>query len=110
MIELMRLFVLSIIEKFGLFILGGLIGAIVHRLRTKMSWRRFISTMLVSGFMGFCVGILLKNYIGAPEEVVFVACSLTGVFSNDILDQLKEIVGFLSEFVKALLKKKGSIK
>ena len=102
----MKELIVNMTGKFGLFILGGLIGAIIHRFRNQMSWKRFLSTLVISAFMGFCVGILLKEYLGAKEEVIFVACSLTGVFSNDILDQLNEIIDYLSTFIKGFLNKK----
>lgn len=94
----------NLASRFGLFVIGGLIGAIVHRLRNKMSWGRFIATLGISGFVGLSVGILCRNYFDAPEEVVFVACSISGVFSKDLLDELHQIIKLFSDYVKKKLK------
>ncbi|WP_435138900.1 phage holin family protein [Formosa sp. A9] len=100
----MRELILELAEKFGLFALGGLIGAIIHRFRNKMTLKKFISTLVVSSFMGLSVGILLNNYLQAPEEVVFVACALAGVFSNDILNEFQTIISYASDWVKIRLR------
>tara|TARA_R110002167_G_scaffold190638_1_gene392918 strand:+ start:1171 stop:1488 length:318 start_codon:yes stop_codon:yes gene_type:complete len=98
----------NLVNRFGLFVIGGLIGAIVHRLRNRMSWRKFIATLGISAFVGLSVGILLRNYFNAPEEVVFVACSVSGVFSKDLLDEVQQIIALLSDYIKQKLKGKPS--
>lgn len=94
-------------EKFNIyapFVIGGLIGAIVQRMRKAMSFKRFLATLFVSAFVGFVVGILLKNYLNVNDEIVFAFCSISGVFSQEILDEAQEIIGYISSYVKNLLK------
>ncbi|WP_139959162.1 phage holin family protein [Flavicella sediminum] len=96
----MKTVLLTLADKYGGFIVGGLIGAIVHRVRNTMSFRAFLGVLFVSAFVGLCVGILLKNYLNAPDEVVFVVCSISGVFSKDILDEIQQVISYISVFIK----------
>ncbi len=96
-------------EKFGLFIIGGLIGAIIHRLRTSMSLKRFIGTLIISAFIGVVVGILCRNYLNINEEITFVFVSISGVFSQDILNELEQLIKLISVFVKKFFAKKLDI-
>ncbi len=87
----------------GWFFVGGLVGAIVHRIKNKMSWKVFLGTLITSGLIGLWTGILVRNYLGVPEEVSFTICSMAGVFARDILEELGEVVSMLSEYVKSKL-------
>lgn len=93
-------FFTKIAEKYGYYVIGGVIGAIVHRIRNTMSFKRFLGVIFMSAFVGFCVGVVFKNYLKTPDEVIFVACSISGVFSKDILDEIEEIISYISVFVK----------
>jgi hypothetical protein len=96
----MKDYLINVASKYGGYVIGGLVGAIVHRLRNTMSFQRFLSVLAISAFVGFCVGVLLKNYLNASDEVIFVACSVSGVFSKDILDEIQELISYVSLFVK----------
>lgn len=87
-------------DKYGGYVIGGLIGAIVHRIRNTMSFKKFLGVLFISAFIGFCVGVVLKNYLNVADEVIFVACSISGVFSKDILDEIQEVISMISLFVK----------
>lgn len=100
----MKEVILNLIQKYGWFIVGGLIGAIIQRVRNSMSLKRFIGTLIVSAFVGLSVGIVLRNYLNASEEVIFVACSVSGVFSQDILNEIQELISYISVYVKKILK------
>ena len=93
-------------DKFGLFIIGGLIGAIVHRARNTMDIKKFLAVLLISAFIGVIVGILSRNYLNANEEVTFVIVSLSGVFSKDLLDEIEALIKYISVVVKKLFEKK----
>jgi len=97
---------LTFINRYGWFVIGGLVGAVVHRIRNTMSIKQFAGTLGISSFVGLCVGILFKNYFGAPEEVIFVACSVSGVFSKDILNEIQQVIAYGSEWVRKFLKLK----
>lgn len=91
---------INLANKYGGYVVGGLIGAIVHRIRNTMSFKKFLGVLFISAFIGFCVGVVLRNYLNAEDEVIFVACSVSGVFSKDILDEIQEVISFVSIIIK----------
>ena len=115
--EVIKIWFLNFADKFGLFVIGGLIGAVIHRLRNQMSIKRFIATLVTSAFVGVVVGIALRNYLKLNEEITFAFVSTAGVFSKDIIDiindivqQVKKSVQYLSMFSKKILEKKTNVK
>ena len=103
----------SFIEHFGIFALGGMVGAIIHRIRNTMSIRQFLLTVITSVFVGILTGIATRNYLHLNEEVTFGIVSLAGVFSKDLLDfiedilnQLKYSTKYISLFIKKLIENK----
>lgn len=96
----MKDWILHITQKYGWFVIAGLAGAIVHRLRRLMSIGRFLSVIGISIFVGLCVGILTREYLNVSEEVSFVVCAVSGVFSNDILDEAQKLIKLASLYLK----------
>lgn len=90
----------TLANKYGGYVIGGLVGAIVHRIRNTMSFKKFLGVLFISAFVGFCVGVVMKNYLHSADEVIFVACSISGVFSKDILDEIQEVISYVSLYVK----------
>ena len=41
----MKDYLINVASKYGGYVIGGLIGAIVHRLRNTMSFTRFLSNL-----------------------------------------------------------------
>ncbi|WP_370407962.1 hypothetical protein [Tenacibaculum dicentrarchi] len=103
----MKDYLVKFVNNNAEYIIAGLIGAIVHRIRNTMSFRAFLGVLFISAFIGFCVGVLLRNYLNATDEVIFVACSISGVFSKDILTEIEQLIAFVSVFVKSKLKTDG---
>lgn len=91
----------KLFEKYGLMVLGGAIGAIIHRLRNKMSWRKFIASVLISMFVALCAGISCRYYLNLNDEVIYVICGVSGVFSEAILDELEEVIHSISGIIKS---------
>ena len=91
---------IALADRFGGFVIGGLIGAIIQRIRTVMSFKEFLGVLAISAFVGFCVGVFLKNYFNAPADVINALCSLAGVFSKDILNQIEKVISYISLFAK----------
>ena len=97
----MKTYFYQLINKYGVFVLAGLIGAIVQRLRSQsISWKKFVSTLFISAFVSVSVGIVMRNYFNAPEEVIFVACGISGVFSIDILTEIEQLIKIIAEEIK----------
>lgn len=93
--------ILDIAEKYSPYIVGGSIGAVINRLRTKMSFKDFIASLLISIFVSVSVGIVCKDYFNIEEQnLIFVFCGMSGTFSKIILDEIQEIIGSASEIVK----------
>ncbi|CEN53373.1 phage holin family protein [Capnocytophaga canis] len=93
-------FLQEIGRKYGFFVIGGAIGAVVHRLRHKMSWKRFLISIAISAFVSMCVGVICLHYFKLEEPIIHVLCGISGVFSETILDELEDIIKSSSEYVK----------
>lgn len=93
-------------KKYGILAIAGLIGAVVKRLRKKMSLLRFIGTIGVSIFVGVVSGIFIREWTEFPEEVIYAICGIAGVFSDEILDEVRDIIESIGEAVKKWIGKK----
>lgn len=92
-------------QKYGFFIIGGAIGAVIHRLRNKMSLKRFLASAFISIFVGLSTGIICKDYFHFQDSIAYVLCSISGVFSESILDELQEIIKNISNIVNSKFNK-----
>lgn len=96
--------IMDLIKKFNPYILGGAIGSIIHRMRNEMSWTAFFKSVVMSIFISICVGIACKDYLDVKNEnIIFVACGLSGTFSKLILDEIEQILKLASVYAKAKL-------
>lgn len=95
------------LKKFSPYVLGGIVGSIVHRLREKeMSFKDFIASIIISTFVALCVGIICKDYIGIKQDtVIFVCTGISGAFSKDILNEIQQLIGEISAIVKSRFEK-----
>jgi hypothetical protein len=75
-------FLNEIARKYDLFVIGGAIGAIIHRLRNKMTFKRFLSSVAISMFVALCTGVVARDYFNLQESIVYVLCGVSGVFSE----------------------------
>ena len=97
-------FLTGIGEKYGPAIVAGSVGAVIARLRKKMSPRQFIGSVIISIFVSISVGVVAKDYLLIKQEsLIHVLCGISGVFSKTILDELEEIIKNLSNIVKVRL-------
>lgn len=88
------------------FIIGGLVGGVIQRFRKIMTWRKFISTLVLAGFVGWVSGHLLTQYFDLPIQVVTAICSTIGVFAENILKEIEGLISNASEWFKKWLNKK----
>lgn len=96
--------IMDFIKKFNPYILGGAIGSVIHRMRNEMSWSAFLKSIIVSIFISICVGIACKDYLKIENEnIIFVACGLSGTFSKLILDEIEQILKLASVYAKVKL-------
>lgn len=98
--------IMDFLKKFSPYILGGAIGSIIHRMRTEMSFVTFLKSVVISIFISICVGIAFKDYLKVENEnIIFVACGISGTFSKIILDELEQILKLASVYVKSKISK-----
>ena len=95
------------IEKFfynyGFFIVGGAIGAIIHRMRVKMSPLRFIKFLFVAIVLALAAGIICRDIFHLPETTIYVICGVFGAFSEEILDEIEDFIRHASEMTRKKL-------
>ena len=97
-------FLTEIGEKYGSAIVAGSVGAVIARLRKKMSPRQFIGSVIISIFVSISVGVVAKDHLLIKQEsLINILCGISGVFSKTILDELEEIIKDLSNIVKIKL-------
>ena len=97
-------FLTGIGEKYGPAIVAGSVGAVIARLRKKMSPRQFIGSVIISIFVSISVGVVAKDYLLIKQEsLINILCGISGVFSKTILDELEQIIKDLSNIVKIRL-------
>lgn len=96
--------IMDFLKRFNPYILGGAIGSVIHRMRTEMTLVAFFKSVIVSIFISICVGIACKDYMMVQNEnIIFVACGLSGTFSKLILDEIEQILKLASVYAKAKL-------
>lgn len=97
-------FLKSVGENYGPTIVAGAVGAVIARLRHRMSPRQFIGSVIISIFVSISVGVVAKDYLLIKQEsLINILCGISGVFSKTILDELEEIIKNLSDIVKVRL-------
>lgn len=96
----MQEILIEVAKKYGLFVVGGAIGAVIHRLRKNMSFGRFLISIVISMFVALCVGVVARDYFNLQISVVNVLCGISGVFSEVILEEIEETIKQVSQIVK----------
>ena len=97
-------FLAGIGDKYGPAIVAGSVGAVIARLRKRMSVKQFIGSVIISIFVSVSVGAVCKDYLLLQQEsLINVLCGVSGVFSKTILDELEEIIRDASIFVRVKL-------
>ena len=94
-------------QNYGFFILGGAIGAIIHRIRVKMSLLRFINFLFVAIILALAAGIICRDIFHLPETTIYVICGVFGSFSEEILGEVEEFIKSMSEMAKKKLGMEG---
>lgn len=97
-------------EAWGIpFLIGGFIGALIQRIRKRTTWTKFLGSIFMAMFVGWVVGISITSFFNFQSTFVYAICSMAGVFSQDLLDQIEKIINNLYEFVKSIINKKFGI-
>lgn len=91
------------LSKYGFFIVGGTIGAMLHRLRKKMTVARFIKFSVIAIIVALSAGIVAKEVFNLSDALCYVICGIFGAFSENILDEIEEFINSLSDIAKKKL-------
>lgn len=91
------------LSKYGFFIVGGSIGAIVHRLRNKMTFSRFLKFLFIAIIVALSAGIIAKEVFNLNDSLCYIICGIFGAFSEDILDELEDFIKSWSDIAKKRL-------
>lgn len=95
------------IEKYIPAGVAGAVGAIIMRIRKYMTLRQFIGSVVISIFVALSTSIICRDFLMIKQEsIINVLCSIFGIFSKLILDELEEILQFTSEIAKEFARKK----
>lgn len=95
-----------LIKKYGGIAIAGLVGAVIKRFRKDMTFGRFIATIIISIFIATITGIFFKEWTDLSESAIFGICGIAGVFSDEILDEIQEIIQDASNYVKSFFNSK----
>lgn len=87
-------------SKYGFFIIGGALGATIHRMRKKMPLSRFLKFLVTAIIVALASGIIARDWFNIPETVTYVICGIFGAFSEDILNEVEEFIHSLSDIAK----------
>lgn len=97
----------SVAERWGFtFVIGGLIGGIIQRMRKRMSFQKFIMSLAMAMFVGWVIGNALETWLNLPQQIVHSGCALAGVFSEDILNEIEKFIKSVSELAQNIIKSK----
>lgn len=95
------------IEKYIPAGVAGAVGAIIMRIRKYMTLGQFIGSVVISIFVALSTSIICRDFFMIKQEsIINVLCSIFGIFSKLILDELEEILQFASEIAKGFARKK----
>lgn len=95
------------VEKYTPAILAGAVGAIIMRIRKYMTISQFIGSVVISIFVALSTSIICRDFLMIKQEsIINVLCSIFGIFSKLILDELEEILQFTSEIAKDFARKR----
>ena len=87
--------------KFGPYIIVGAIGAIIHRIRHKMTWGAFLGTLFISIVLSVSIGFVARDYfVIQKESFIYALCGIGATYSKLILDELEEAIASLSDFIR----------
>jgi len=90
---------LDLFYKYSGFLLAGVIGASINKLRKRMSWKRFFRSCIIAVFTSLCAGVLFLHLMQLPIPVVNALCGIVGVFSESILDEIEDFIKKASNYI-----------
>lgn len=94
-------------EKYTPAILAGAVGAVIMRIRKHMTIGQFVGSVVIAIFVALSTSVVCRDFLMIKQEsIINVLCSIFGIFSKLILDEIEEIISFTSDIVKDFARKK----
>lgn len=94
-------------KEYGFFFcLFGIIGAVVAQAQKKMKWFDFLMSLIVSAFVSWFVGVAVSELFDLSDKLIYVIVGVCGHFSKEVLEQIREVITSISQWVKAFIESK----
>lgn len=94
-------------KEYGFFFcLFGVLGAVVAQAQKKMKWFDFLMSLIVSAFVSWCVGVAVSDLFNFSDKLIYVIVGVCGHFSKEVLEQIREVITSISQWVKAFIESK----
>lgn len=88
-----------------IFCLWGIFGAIVAQAKKRQKWVDFAFSLITSVFVAWIVGVSAEELLNLSPKVTYCLAGIGGHFSKEVLDELKEVIESLSEYIKKFIDK-----
>lgn len=91
-------------KEYGFFFcLFGIIGAVVAQAQKKMKWFDFLMSLIVSAFVSWFVGVAVSELFDLSDKLIYVIVGICGHFSKEVLEEIRELITSISEWVKSYI-------
>lgn len=98
----------EIARTYGGFAFAGIVSASIRRIRNKMTNLRFVAFLITSVFVSVMTALFLMEWFNIGIHGTLVICAISAHFSDELLDEVQEIITGLSEIIKEWISKKIS--
>ena len=98
----------EVAKTYGVFGFAGIVSASIRRIRNKMTNLRFIGFLITSVFVSVMTSLFLMEWFNIGIHGTLVICAISAHFSDELLDEVQEIIKGLSEIIKEWITKKLS--
>ena len=99
-------FLENLAKKYGGILIAGVAGAIIRRIRENMTIIEFLQVLFLGIFVSYCTGTVVEEYLSISEKFKYVVGAISAIYSKELLDEIKEIIKGISDFVKNWFNKK----
>lgn len=98
----------EIAKDYGVFAFAGVVSASIRRIRNKMTNIRFVAFLITSVFVSVMTALFLMEWFNIGIHGSLVICAISAHFSDELLDEIHELILSFSELAKEWIQKKIS--
>ena len=96
----------EISKTYGVFAFAGIVSASIRRIRNKMTNIKFLAFMVTSVFVSVMTALFLMEWFNIGIHGTLVICAISAHFSDELLDEVQELIKHFSELAKEWISKK----